>query len=128
MTTQSDFDVLAEPDDATVERAIEEYARIVRREYGDRLKGIYLFGSRARGDHGPESDADIVVILANDGWEYWHEKGHLTDLTYDFLIATGADLQAWPIAEDEWLNPNAHRNPSLVEEMHRDARKIGTGS
>jgi len=29
--------------------------------YGDRLERAVLFGSRARGDQGPESDADIMI-------------------------------------------------------------------
>jgi predicted nucleotidyltransferase len=33
--------------------------------YGDRLRGILLYGSRARGDFGPESDYDVVVLLSN---------------------------------------------------------------
>jgi len=31
--------------------------------YGDRLQGILLYGSRARGDFGPDSDYDLVVLL-----------------------------------------------------------------
>jgi len=31
--------------------------------YGDRLRGILLYGSRARGDFGPDSDYDLVVLL-----------------------------------------------------------------
>ncbi|MGQ0665339.1 MAG: nucleotidyltransferase domain-containing protein [Pseudomonadota bacterium] len=31
--------------------------------YGSRLKGVYLYGSFARGEHDPESDFDVLVIL-----------------------------------------------------------------
>ncbi|MGA1356408.1 MAG: nucleotidyltransferase family protein [Prochlorothrix sp.] len=31
--------------------------------YGDRLRHLTLFGSQARGDHDPESDIDILVVL-----------------------------------------------------------------
>jgi predicted nucleotidyltransferase len=31
--------------------------------YGDRLQGILLYGSHARGDFGPDSDYDLVVLL-----------------------------------------------------------------
>lgn len=117
-------DLLAPPDDATVNAAIEEYARAVLSEYGARVKGIYLFGSRARGDHTPESDADIAVVLADGDWEYWKEKFHLTDLTYDMLISTGADLQGWPIRQSEWVTPESHNNPALVRAMRRDARPV----
>lgn len=33
------------------------------RIYGDRLKGIYLFGSYARGEADDESDMDMLIIL-----------------------------------------------------------------
>ncbi len=35
----------------------------IRKRLGDHLKKIILFGSRARGDHEPDSDYDLLVIL-----------------------------------------------------------------
>lgn len=41
--------------------------RRLRRElaavYGERLAGVYLYGSRARGDHDPDSDVDVLLVL-----------------------------------------------------------------
>lgn len=31
--------------------------------YGTRLKRVLLYGSRARGDHQPDSDYDVLVVL-----------------------------------------------------------------
>jgi len=31
--------------------------------FGERLVGVYLFGSRARGDHDPDSDIDVLIVL-----------------------------------------------------------------
>ena len=31
--------------------------------YGDRLKGLYLFGSYARGEATEESDIDLLIVL-----------------------------------------------------------------
>ena len=31
--------------------------------FGKRLKGVILFGSRARGDAAPDSDLDLLVVL-----------------------------------------------------------------
>ena len=31
--------------------------------FGDRLKGVVLFGSEARGDARPDSDIDVLVLL-----------------------------------------------------------------
>jgi predicted nucleotidyltransferase len=32
--------------------------------YGDRLKGVYLYGSYARGDATEDSDIDVAIVLA----------------------------------------------------------------
>lgn len=117
---------LAQPDDATVERAIEMYAQAVRKAYGRRVIATYLFGSRSRGDHSPESDADIAVVLADGDWSYWQEKFRLADIEYDILVETGADIQAWPVSEAEWHEPERHANSSLLKAMHRDACLIGS--
>jgi antitoxin ChpS len=114
------------PDDATVDRALRDFVDILRPLYGERLRGVYLFGSRARGDHTAESDADVAVILADGDWTYWDEKMRLADLEYDTIIATGAEPQGWPVRESEWLNPERHRNPELVRAMQRDAKDLLT--
>lgn len=36
----------------------------LREIYGPRLRHLILFGSQARGDAGPESDVDLLVVLA----------------------------------------------------------------
>jgi predicted nucleotidyltransferase len=117
-------DLLKPPDDATVNRAIREFARVVRALYGDRLKGLYLFGSRARGDHTRDSDADVVVVLDDRDFDFWTEKMRLADLEHDIIVETGAEPQAWPLRESDWLEPARHRNPELVKAMWRDGRKI----
>ncbi len=45
------------------------------------LRAVYLFGSHARGDAGPESDVgqhaqggDVVVVFSNGGFGGLHEK------------------------------------------------------
>jgi predicted nucleotidyltransferase len=117
-------ELLRPPTEAEVEVALARFAAEARRRYDDRLKGLYLFGSRARGDHEPESDADVAVVLADDAWRYWEEKMALADLSYDLLIDTGVEVQGWPVRESAWRNPEAHRNPSLVRAMRRDGRKL----
>ena len=116
--------LLEPPDDATVTKALQDFAAAVRRHYGDRLRGLYLFGSRARGDHTPESDADVAVVLADDGWTYWSEKMRLSELSYEPLVETGADIQGWPVRQSEWNTPHLHRNPQLVAAMRSEGKPL----
>ena len=120
----SGVDLLAPMDDAVVDRAVRDFAREVRRSYGDRVKGMYLFGSRARGDHTAESDADVAVVLADGDWRAWDEKMRLADIEYDIIVDTGIEPQGWPVSESEWRNPDLHDNPPLVRAMRRDAKRI----
>ncbi|HEY8698112.1 MAG TPA: nucleotidyltransferase domain-containing protein [Rhizomicrobium sp.] len=46
----------------------------LRRIYGERLAGVVLYGSRARGDQRPDSDYDILVLLKDHGRE--HKPSH----------------------------------------------------
>lgn len=41
--------------------------------FGHRLRGVFLYGSRARGDHRPDSDLDLLVVLDHVGpWRDEH--------------------------------------------------------
>ena len=63
--------------------------------YGPRLERAVLFGSRARGDHGADSDYDVALFLR----EYttrWDELWKLGGLTTDILVDTGAVVSAKP--------------------------------
>jgi len=40
-----------------------EFADLLRARLGDRVKQVILFGSQARGEAGPGSDYDVLVIV-----------------------------------------------------------------
>ena len=120
----SAVDLLAPPTDAAIESATRDFVREVRNAYGDRVKGVYLFGSRARGDATSESDVDVAVVLADGVWRAFDEKMRLADIEYDIIVGTGIEPQGWPISESEWRNPELHENPPLVRAMRRDGRPI----
>jgi predicted nucleotidyltransferase len=117
-------DILRPPTEAEVSQALARFAADLRRHYGDRLKGLYLFGSRARGDHGPFSDADVAVVLADPPCENRIERRVLSDLSYERLIEDGVEIQGWPVPASAWEVPDRHHSPSLIRAMRRDARPL----
>jgi hypothetical protein len=44
-------------------RRLSEFIKV---EYGEAVHTVYLFGSRARGDHVETSDVDIAIIFQSD--------------------------------------------------------------
>ncbi len=117
-------ELLRPPTEAEVEQSLATFAVDLRRHYGDRLCGLWLFGSRARGDHHPHSDVDVAVVLLDGDWLEWRERDALSDLSYDRLIDDGAEIQGWPVRLSDWNDPERHSNPSLVRAMRRDAKPV----
>ena len=44
--------------------AVDEFIHALREEFGDDVQDVWLFGSRARGDHRAESDYDFLIVVA----------------------------------------------------------------
>ncbi len=63
--------------------------------YGDRIERVVLFGSRARGDAGEESDYDIAIFL-RDFADRWQEVGRIVPIVTDILYEDGAFIHAMP--------------------------------
>jgi len=55
--------------------------------YGPRLKQALLYGSRARGDHRPDSDYDVLVVLEGP-FDHWAEVHRLSGLSTDLTWST----------------------------------------
>ena len=44
-------------------KAVAEIRERLNGLVGSRLKGLYVFGSKARGDYDPESDVDLAILV-----------------------------------------------------------------
>jgi len=84
------------------------------------LRGAILYGSRARGEFKPDSDADVVVLLSGSHGKFMSTKMEMSDMAFDVMLDTGIRVEALPVWEDEWSNPDAYRNPYLLRNIERD--------
>jgi len=67
--------------------AIKELKRKLKSTYGEKLKEITLFGSKARGDFDSESDIDIFLIFNYDvDWKFEKE---VWELAYEIDLQFG---------------------------------------
>jgi uncharacterized protein len=86
--------------------------------YGTRLERVVLFGSRARGDHRPDSDYDVAVFIENPG-PLTVELDRLAEIGTDILDETGLVINSLP------LRAGFHRHQTgFMQELRADGRDI----
>ena len=49
---------------SAIRAMLQEFRSGVTAVYGSRLKGVFLFGSQARGDSTSASDVDVLIVLS----------------------------------------------------------------
>lgn len=82
-----------------VQNLMEQYVSEIKKIYGSHLKEIILYGSYARGDFGPDSDIDIMILLDISDLELKNYGQTLSYMTYDFNLENDLDIK--PIAKNE---------------------------
>ena len=105
------------------ERAVlERYVAKLRSELANELKGVWLFGSRARGDaYSAESDVDVLVLVKDASWDGRMRVRGLLD-----EAARELDLEALPwsfsvhVHDEKWLRQRREIRSFFVAEVDRD--------
>lgn len=86
-----------------------------------KIKVIYLFGSRARGDEKPYSDYDLLFVMKKK------DRGamdRLYDAVMDILIETGKVLSLKIFKEEEFNRLSAIPTP-FMSKVLKEGIKIG---
>ncbi len=69
--------------------------------YGPLLKGVYLFGSYARGDYDEGSDLDVMIVL--DIYQsYWNELIRSAELASDLSLEYNVTISRTIMTEEQW--------------------------
>ena len=80
---------------------VHEFHERLADVYGERLKGVYLYGSYARGDAREDSDIDVAVVLAGPV-NRRQESRRTSELIGDLSLRENCVLMPVFISEDEF--------------------------
>jgi len=86
-----------------IDRLLRELRQGLEHIYGPRLRGVYLYGSYARGEADAESDVDILVVLA-DFDSYGAEVDRSIHLAADLSLEYGLSISRVFMRERDWLH------------------------
>jgi predicted nucleotidyltransferase len=92
---------------------------VLSRYYGSRLKGVILYGSMARGEAGPASDIDLLVLLSPP-FDYFTELRQIVNLLYPVQLESEQLISAKPALASDYeigsisLYRNARREGVVV--------------
>ncbi len=109
------------PDDLT-ERGVRAFLDRIGGHYP--IREVFLFGSRARGTHQADSDADLAIVLDGDSADRSRVSGEMAEIAFDILMETGLLVQALPLWESEWRDTERFPNPLLIESIRRDGARL----
>jgi predicted nucleotidyltransferase len=85
-----------------IQNVLDELKSDLQIIYGKQLKGVYLFGSYARGEADRESDFDVLVVL-KDFKHYAQEVDRTAELASNLSLKYGVTISTMFMREREWL-------------------------
>ncbi len=108
--------------DPHTERAVRLYLSLIASHYN--IAGAIVYGSRARGTHRVDSDADVAVILRGNRQDFWAVTMDMAGIAFDVLLETDIFVSPLPIWLDEWVNPECYSNPALLRNIRREGVRL----
>lgn len=101
-------------------RALEEFtARIRSSPVGDRVARMILYGSVLRGDAGPESDVDLLVVATGDVRAVGRALG---DIAFEVMLEHGELVSPTVYCPDEYRYP--HHFLRQVRETGKEVYRV----
>ncbi len=110
--------------DSDTEVAVRRFLTLIADRYD--IAGALLYGSRARGTHHSDSDADLAVILRDEPQRVLPTALEMSDAAYEVLLETGINVAPLPVWLDEWTRPETHRNPALLRQIAAEGIPVAT--
>lgn len=108
--------------DHSTKEAVRRFLAMIADRYD--TVGAILYGSRARGTHRPDSDADLAVLLIGEHRRVLPTTLAMADVAYDVLLETGINITPLPVWLDEWEHPETFSNPALLRNIAREGVRL----
>ena len=108
-------------------RTVRRFVTLLREALGPRLRAVWLYGSRARGEApGPESDVDLLVIATGD------VEGHqrlALELSEAAALTEGENPFAYSVHVYDlgWLRRRREIDSFFIGEVDRDKLILAGG-
>lgn len=103
------------------EPVVSEFSRRLLQAYGNRLRGLYLYGSWARGDASSDSDVDLAVVLSSPK-NFWEEFHRIRQIAYE--VSFGQDkpivLSVMPIGIHDFKKASI----PIIQAIRREGRAV----
>jgi len=103
--------------DPDTEEAVRRFLALIAVRYN--VAGAILYGSRARGTHHDESDADVAVLLKGEPSHY-KTVMDMAKSSFRVLLETRIPISPLPIWLDEWEHPENYPNPVLLYHIRHE--------
>lgn len=98
------------------DRAVQAFKRRVLDFLGAQVISFSLFGSRARGEGGEESDVDILILLKEAPTKI---RGRIFELAADILLELEIDISPLVMSQKQFEEMKK-RERLLPQEIERD--------
>ena len=102
--------------DARITTVMVELRNKLKVLYGRRLKGVYLYGSHARGHASRESDLDVLIVL-DEIPHYSLEVSRTSALISSLSLSSGVTISRVFMPEHEW----SHGTTAFVVNAREEA-------
>jgi len=100
------------------ERAwLRSYRKALKEQHPDAVRRLLIYGSKARGEAGPDSDLDVLLIVSNEAAK---RKRDLRWIGHALAATSDAVPSIMVYTEDEWEHRRRTRSPFRAN-VERDA-------
>ena len=104
---------------ASEHKWLDAYREALAAQYPSAVERMIIYGSKARGDAGPDSDYDLPIVTPDDAPPQRRDG----KLAYEALWGVGASVDA-VVCRSSWFNARTHLKASLPGTVLREGRLL----